>query len=76
MADDSKFWMIWSPQGRAPTAKHLSKGDAYGEAARLASMPPYNQFYVLKAVALVDAEKPKIRRKKLKPTSGEQCIPY
>lgn len=48
--EHTKFWMVWSPQGRAPTFKHTSKDSADTEAARLAKLNPGNQFFVLKAV--------------------------
>jgi len=45
-----KFWMIYSPQGSAPTAMHLTRWDADMEAERLAEANPGREFYVLKAV--------------------------
>jgi hypothetical protein len=75
MKNEQKFWMVWSPQGRAPTMKHWDKDYAQAEAARLAAQNPGHHFYVLKAVSLVDAEKPNIRCRKLMP-GCEQRIPF
>jgi hypothetical protein len=46
----SEFWMVWSPQGRAPTVKHQSKESAKAEARRLAVVAPGDDFFVLKAI--------------------------
>ena len=45
------FWMVWSPQGRAPAFKHSSESSAVAEAKRLARQCPEQDFYVLKAVS-------------------------
>lgn len=44
------FWMVWSPQGHAPTAKHDEFRSAEGEAERLARANPGKEFYILQAV--------------------------
>lgn len=44
------FWMVWSPQGRAPTHRHLSARSAKDEAERLASLNPGTEFIVLASV--------------------------
>lgn len=41
------FWMVWDPQGRAPTYKHGSFMEARAEAARLAGRNPGHDFHVL-----------------------------
>lgn len=41
------FWMVWSPQGRAPTVQHRHPDDAEQEAKRLARLNPGCQFYTL-----------------------------
>jgi hypothetical protein len=55
-ANEARFWMVWSPQGRAPTHKHYSKESAETEAKRLAGIHAGSQFFVLKAVSGVTAE--------------------
>lgn len=45
-----KFWMVWNPNGRAPTYRHDSKESATREAERLARANPEQTFIVLKAV--------------------------
>jgi hypothetical protein len=44
-----RFWMIWSPAGRAPMVQHDSPNKARAEAERLARANPGQQFYVLEA---------------------------
>ena len=51
-----RFWMVWSPQGRAPTFKHHEKENAYIEAERLARSFPNQTFFVLKAIGGVQAK--------------------
>lgn len=46
----TKFWMVFNPNGRAPTAKHLTKDAAKVEAKRLSESSPGNMFVVLAAV--------------------------
>ncbi len=48
------FWMVWSPQGHAPTYKHASEYAARGEAERLARVHPGSQFVVLQAMSAVE----------------------
>ena len=45
------FWMVWSPQGRAPTVRHVSLKQAEQEAERLFKLDPTCEFYVLQAVS-------------------------
>jgi hypothetical protein len=45
----SKFYVVWSPQGSAPTFRHPTKGAAGAEAVRLAGTNPGRDFYVLEA---------------------------
>ena len=47
-----KFWMVWSPQGRAPSVKHALYVTATKEAERLASLYPAQEFFVLEAMRL------------------------
>ena len=62
----SKFWVVWSPQGRSPTYEHLSRKGADEEANRLAAANPTKMFFVLKAVNGVTTEKPATRTIKLR----------
>ncbi|GHA15321.1 hypothetical protein GCM10007989_07610 [Devosia pacifica] len=54
----SQFWMVWSPQGGAPTKKHHVLDLAHAEARRLSSTCPGAEFYVLEAVAGYHLPKP------------------
>lgn len=47
------FWLVWNPEGRAPTHKHDSPQSAAREAERLARLNPGQEFVVLKATASV-----------------------
>lgn len=44
------FWMVWNPNGSAPTVCHKSEALAQGEANRLARQHPGQNFYVLQAI--------------------------
>lgn len=44
------FWLVWNPQGRAPTNKHHTKGAAENEAKRLSRVSPGSDFFVMEAV--------------------------
>jgi hypothetical protein len=46
---EQAFWMVWSPQGHAPTVQHFEEKRAVGEAQRLARENPGREFYVLLA---------------------------
>lgn len=50
MKEIHQFWMVWSPQGRAPTYRHDTWESAVNEARRLARTVPGNEFYVLHSV--------------------------
>jgi len=62
--------MVWSPQGKAPTFRHTSRASADAEAARLAALHTDRDFFVLKAVAGVTAEAPKLRQFAFEPFPG------
>ncbi len=52
MIDDKYvFWMVWNPDGRAPTYKHHSETAARAESQRLARLEPNATFFVLRAIA-------------------------
>lgn len=70
----AKFWMVWSPQGGAPTRKHASRAEADAEAERLAEKTPLRQFFVLKAVGGFVAEIPTTRPIEL--TSVDPGVPF
>lgn len=58
MQDEKEFYMVWNPNGRAPTFKHATKDSAITEAKRLTDT--YSQkFYVLQALFAVE-QPPKI----------------
>ena len=48
-ATHPKFWLVWSPDGGAPTVKHPTFQAAEWEASRLATKFPGRQFFVLSA---------------------------
>ena len=52
------FWLVWNPQGRAPTFRHDSEQSAIDEASRLATSLPSNEFFVLQASHHVKREQP------------------
>lgn len=47
----TKFWVVWNPDGQAPTMRHWTRLSADTEAQRLASLHPDQDFFVLKAMA-------------------------
>ena len=49
-SENTKFWMVYSPQGKQPTYKHHRFENAEAEAKRLAYQHADRQFYVLEAV--------------------------
>ena len=51
IGDEYTFWMVWNPNGRAPTCKHHNEALARAEAQRLARLEPNATFFVLRAVA-------------------------
>lgn len=73
--DAGRFWMVWSPQGRAPTMKHWTRDDADREALRLASSNPGLEFYVLKAVGGAIGES-KIKTIRLHAGPPDDGIPF
>jgi hypothetical protein len=53
--DEDTFFLVWNPEGRAPTRKHETLDIAIGEARRLASLNQNQKFYVLRAVKRAEA---------------------
>lgn len=47
---ESKFFLVWCPDGQSPTYRHPSIESASKEAARLARNAPGSKFFVLKVV--------------------------
>ena len=45
------FWMVWNPQGHAPTKDHGTKASAEREAERLARLNRGQRFIVLQSVS-------------------------
>lgn len=62
METERKFWMVWAPQGHAPTKKHQTREAAEAEAERLATMHIGQSFFVLKSVCGMRAVKPLVLR--------------
>lgn len=48
---DSPFWMVWNPNGHAPTYAHHTKAAAVAEAERLARGNRGQTFFVLQALS-------------------------
>lgn len=46
------FYLVWNPEGRAPTKRHGNYAAAYREAARLAELDPNKSFYVMQALVV------------------------
>jgi hypothetical protein len=51
-------FLVWNPEGRAPSRQHLSLDDARAEAERLAGRNPGSRFYVCAPVAVAMGERP------------------
>jgi hypothetical protein len=64
LTSGDKFWMVWSPRGGRPTAKHLWLDKAVSEAERLSKKYPGRHFYVMEHVGFA-MEGPEI------PTEGQ-----
>lgn len=65
MSRVKQFWLVWNPEGRAPTYQHDSEESARSEAERLAKLNPGQSFYVLETVGCV---------KKIE-VQWAQCVP-
>lgn len=50
-AERPAFWMVWSPQGHAPTRDHPTRQHAEREADRLARLNRGQRFIVLQSVS-------------------------
>ena len=74
--DRPKFWMIWSPQGRAPTYQHTSRVSADTEADRLAKANPGSEFFVLKAVGGRTASEPEVQQINITNKQWDDGIPF
>ncbi|MEM7213290.1 MAG: hypothetical protein AAF479_15625 [Pseudomonadota bacterium] len=61
MEEQGKFWMVWNPNGRAPTYCHPTRDSANREAERLAEENPGQQFIILKAVGGFEVQRPPAR---------------
>lgn len=51
---DEQFWMVWNPEGNAPTMPHDSEAGAIREAERLARAHMGQRFYVLHGDSYVE----------------------
>lgn len=56
--DFHKFWLVWNPNGRAPTYRHLTAESAKQEAARLARSNHSDTFCVMECIGAVQLEPP------------------
>lgn len=52
----TKFWLVWHFNGRAPTYPHWNKADAEAEAQRLAGNAPGEVFTVMACVGAYSSE--------------------
>lgn len=50
-AERPAFWLVWNPQGRAPTRDHPTRDSAEREAERLARANRGQRFIVLQSVS-------------------------
>ena len=53
---NKRFWMVWNPNGRAPTYQHFTEAEALQEAERLTTTygaTSGDVFYVLEAKHMV-----------------------
>ena len=57
-SEKGEFWMVWNPQGRAPTFRHASEDLARAEAFRLATSNPREVFVILQARFFVRQKPP------------------
>lgn len=64
------FWLVWREGGGEPTVKHATQMIAEGEAKRLASQNPGEQFFVLPALAVFETQKVGVTRFDL------DCVPF
>lgn len=55
---NSKFWLVWNPNGSSPRFRHLTMESAQTEAQRLARQSPSDCFIVLEAIARYEAAPP------------------
>ena len=63
---NKRFWMVWSPQGRAPTRPHFSEEEALQEASRLVNLPHSDgPFFVLEAQHRLEIERRPVKTTKL-----------
>lgn len=44
------FWLVWNPEGNAPTKRHLTEQSAINEAERLARQCRGKRFTVLRSI--------------------------
>jgi hypothetical protein len=59
--EDTPFWLVWSPTGRSPVYRHVSRRSAFAEASRLADQNEGQPFYVLEPKSLVQKTKVDVR---------------
>ncbi len=52
------FFLVWNPQGRAPTYKHCDRASAEAEARRLALANRGQEFVILGSVASFSVSDP------------------
>ena len=65
MQNGEPFWLVWSPDGGAPTHKHATLESAAGEAERLARRNSGQTFIVMESVSAVVVDN--IQRTDLRP---------
>ena len=70
MKTEYQFWMVYSPQGGAPTHMHSTAQSADREAQRLANQYTGREFYVLKALRCAFQPLPQSCMTQLKDTNG------
>ncbi len=56
--DKSMFFLVWNPEGRSTTVRHLSRDKAKTEAIHLASSMPGSRFFVLQVIGVAKMVEP------------------
>ena len=56
--ETTPFFLVWNPEGRSPTVRHLSYSAAKTEAIRLASSMPGSRFFVLQVIGVAKVVEP------------------
>ena len=67
---NEQFWLVWNPNGHAPTFQHTHPESARIEAERLSRMNPGQRFHVLALIGTCEFQAVKWQ------TFNADCIPF